>query len=301
MGVPWERVGTVNAQLGEGPHWDAESGRLLWVDITGRKLHVYHPASGAETSYSFERMVSAVLPDSGGGFLLAMQDGVYRFDEESGESATLREIAPIESELPRNRLNDAKCDRAGRLWVGSMSMDNEPNAGGLYVLETDGRLRQALSGVGCSNGLAWDGERKTMYYIDTPTRRVDRFAYDEATGEIDRRETVIRFPEFEGLPDGMTIDSEGMLWIAHWGGGRVSRWNPQCGEKLSEIELPAPLVTSCVFGGEQLDELYVTTAREGLKEATLLHYPLSGSLFKLRPGVKGTASRRYGAYNERRR
>lgn len=278
-----ELIVDAQAELGEGPYWDAESKQLYWVDITGKKLRIYDPITGGEVVRSFDQMVSAVIPTTTGGLLLAMEDGVYLSQTEG--SPVL--LTSIEADLPRNRANDAKCDRQGRLWVGTMSMDDEPKAGGFYVVESGGFTRQVLSGIGCSNGMAWDYSRSKMYYIDTPTRQVDVFDYEEESGRISNRRLAFQIPTTTGYPDGMTIDSEGMLWVAHWGGGCVSRWNPDTGEQLGLIRVPAPLVTSCTFGGDDLTELYITTARIGMHEKELHDYPFAGGLFMVKPGVSG--------------
>jgi sugar lactone lactonase YvrE len=279
------------AELGEGPHWDAESNQLYWVDIMGRKLRIYDQIIKSEEVRSFDLMISAVIPTAEGELLLAMEDGVY-LTQTDGTPVLL---TSIEADLPRNRTNDAKCDRHGRLWLGTMSMDNEPKAGGLYVLEPGGTCRQVLSGIGISNGLAWDYARSRMYYIDTPTGQVDVFDYDEDSGNIDNRRIAFRIPATEGSPDGMTIDGEGMLWVAHWGGGCVSRWNPDTGEQIGRIRVPAPLVTSCTFGGSDLTELYITTAKTGMNEEELRRYPHAGGLFMAKPGVSGLLPSNYRA------
>ncbi|QJD84286.1 SMP-30/gluconolactonase/LRE family protein [Cohnella herbarum] len=295
MNVIAELVMNVQAKLGEGPHWDEQSQSLLWVDITGRKIHVYDPKNDRETTFDFDRMVSAVIPAQDKGWVLAMQGGIYSFDPENG---VLEQIETVEPDLPRNRLNDAKCDPQGRLWAGTMSMDDSPGAGALYMLEQGGQLRMELTGIGCSNGLAWDERKQRMYYIDTPTRRVDAFDFEPSTGQIRNRETIIRFAESAGLPDGMTIDSEGMLWIAHWGGGAVSRWNPDTGEQIGEVTVPAWHVTSCAFGGPDLSDLYITSAREGMSREQLDRYPLSGGLFKVKTDVTGIRANRFGTRAE---
>lgn len=279
-----ELVIDAQAELGEGPHWDAESNQLYWVDVTRRKLRIYNRCTGSEIVRSYDRMVSAVIPTTAGGLVLAMEDGVYLSQFEN----SLVQLSSIEADLPLNRLNDAKCDRQGRLWVGSITMNDEaPASGGFYTVEPDGSTSRVLSGIGCSNGMAWDYKRSRMYYIDTPTRQVDVLDYDEESGHISNRRTAFQFPMGSGYPDGMTIDAEGMLWVAHWGGGCVSRWNPDSGEQIGRIRVPASLVTSCAFGGSDLSELYITTARIGLHEKELRKYPYSGGLFMAKPGVRG--------------
>lgn len=287
-----ELVVDAKAALGEGPHWDGPSGLLYWVDISGSTLHCYNRSLSKEDRYEFDQMVSAVVPAKDGSLILTMQDGIYRYERSEG---MLRQLVPVEPELTRNRLNDAKCDSYGRLWAGTMSMDGQPEAGGLYMLSSeDCVIQKTLGGIGCSNGLAWDERRGFMYYIDTPTRRVDCFDYTAKSGQITNRRTVISFSQDAGYPDGMTIDEEGMLWIAHWGGGCISRWNPATGQQLEEIVIPASLVTSCAFGGPALDELYVTTARVGMSAASLDQYPSAGGLFMIKPGVKGLPANTFG-------
>ncbi|WP_240644396.1 SMP-30/gluconolactonase/LRE family protein [Paenibacillus paeoniae] len=278
------------ALLGEGPHWDEESKQLYFVDIEGKSVHVYHTVTNGHEIHRFEKRVSSVVPSKDGSLIVTLDDGIYRYHPHSGE---LEVIAHIEADMPDNRFNDAKCDSAGRLWAGTMGTGNAKDQGSLYRLERDGEPVRVVTGVGCSNGLAWDESKNCMYYIDTPKLAVDRFHYDSGTGEISGRETIIEWPSKEGYPDGMTIDSEGMLWIAHWGGGKVSRFDPDTGKRLAEIEVPALYVTSCVFGGERLDELYITTARVTLSEDEHTLYPHAGGVFMTKPGVTGTPSRRF--------
>ncbi|WP_150275997.1 SMP-30/gluconolactonase/LRE family protein [Paenibacillus tepidiphilus] len=284
-----ELVPVGKARLGEGPHWDEMRRELLWVDIEGRQLRVYHPEKGQEDVFHFAKMVTAVVPAAGGGWVLALEDGIYSF---SGQGEP-RLLAPVEQDQPGNRLNDAKCDSQGRLWFGSMSMEGKQNAGAFYCLDTDGTVRRILDGVGISNGMAWDESRGRMYYIDSLTRGVDALNYEPGSGEVSGRQQIVQFGEDEGIPDGMTIDSEGMLWVAHYGGACVSRWNPLTGERLGKIGVPAKNVTSCTFGGEQLDELYITSARGSMSVEELKDWPDTGGLFRVRPGVQGVPANRY--------
>ncbi|MFF2888804.1 SMP-30/gluconolactonase/LRE family protein [Paenibacillus sp. NPDC057967] len=279
------------AALGEGPHWDAETNQLYFVDIDGRALHVYDTVSRNHRMHRFDKRVSAVIPAVDGSLIVTLEDGIYNYYPDSG---ALHVIALIEAEMPDNRFNDAKCDPAGRLWAGTMSTGYAKDQGSLYRLERGGEPARVVTEVGCSNGLAWDESKGCMYYIDTLKLAVDRFRYNSGTGEISGRETVIKWPSKEGYPDGMTIDNEGMLWIAHWGGGKVSRFDPDTGKRLAEIEVPALYVTSCVFGGARLDELYITTARVVLSEDEHALYPHAGGVFMAKPGVTGTPSRRFG-------
>ena len=221
-----------------------------------------------------------------GGVVAALRDGFAFIDTDTAE------VSPIcdpEEDKPESRFNDGKCDPAGRFWAGTCSETCDvAGAGSLCCLDADLQTRKALDNLTIANGLAWSPDRKTMYYIDTPTFEVWAFDYDLETGEIRDRRTAVPVPEDAGFPDGMTIDAEGMLWVAHWGGSRVCRWNPDTGEKLGEVRLPVQNVSSCVFAGESLDTLYITTSRLGLEEEALKDQPLAGGLFCVTPGVPGT-------------
>jgi sugar lactone lactonase YvrE len=202
-------------------------------------------------------------------------------------------LAEVEAHLPENRFNDGKCDPAGRYWAGTMSLTDQPSKGALYQLEADHTVKRLIPDVSISNGLAWTSDGGTMYFADTPTRQIAAFDYDLVTGDVNNRRTVVHIPEDQGFPDGMTIDSEGMIWVAHWDGWQVSRWNPNTGEQLCAIPVPASQVTSCTFGGPDLDQLFITTARVGLDEEELSKQPLAGGVFRAMPGVKGVPANRY--------
>jgi sugar lactone lactonase YvrE len=163
-----------------------------------------------------------------------------------------------------------------------MSFSEAPGAGGVYVLGNDLSVTQKMEGVTVSNGMAWSTDHQTFYYIDSPTFEVVSYRYDKRTGNITNKKTAIKFEKKEGSPDGMTIDREGMLWIAHWDGWQVARWNPETGEKLAQIPLPVAKASSCAFGGELFEDLYITSAREGLTKDELERQPLAGSLFVVR-------------------
>ncbi|WP_419891974.1 SMP-30/gluconolactonase/LRE family protein [Paenibacillus xylanexedens] len=280
------------ALLGEGPSWDAENNRLLWVDIESFKVHVYDPATGQDQAYDVGEHVGAVVPYRGDEVVVALRSGFHTYHLLTSE---LQAIEDPEQDKDTNRFNDGKCDAKGRFWAGTMSMNNESKAGSLYCLEQGQPVRTMVQGVSTSNGLGWSPDRQTMYYIDTPTRSIDRFDFDLTAGTIQNRTSVIHIAEEFGFPDGMTVDGEGMLWVAHWGGGRVTRWNPHTSELLQQIEVPADQVTSCCFGGPDLEELYITTARIGIKEERLKETPDAGSLFVIRPGVKGQETHTYGS------
>ena len=195
---------------------------------------------------------------------------------------------------PSLRFNDGKCDPAGRFWVGTFDLEQKPHAGTLYRLDPDGSLHVMLRGITNSNGIAWSLDKKLMYYIDTPTLTVQAFDYDHATGAIANPRVIIRIPEGAGFPDGMTIDAEGKLWVALWGGGAVHRYHPATGALLQAVAVPAPYTSSCAFGGPDLKTLYITTARGGLSPEQLEEFPESGNVFAVEPGVAGVPALFYG-------
>lgn len=286
-----ELVLDAKASLGEGPSWDDKKGLLYWVDIIGEKIHVFDPVKEKDRTIQMGQFVTAVVPGGTDELILAMHHGLYRLNLEKEE---LSFIADPESQYPDNRFNDGKCDASGRFWAGTMATDESANKGAFYCLEKDYTVRKIFDGVTISNGMAWDESNKTMYYIDTPTQKVVAFDFDLASGSVENKRTALVFPDGKGYPDGMTIDEEGMLWIAHWGGSMISRWHPNTGECLDSVSVPASQVTSCVFGGKRLDELYITTARNGLTSEELASQPSAGGLFKVKPGVRGTRTHRFG-------
>jgi len=268
------------ATLGEGALWHPIEQKLYWVDIEGKTLHIYDPATGQDRLLSTGQKVGTVVPIRGGGALVALQDGVHKINTATGEM----EFVVNAEKDPKIRYNDGKCDPAGRFWVGTMAGNQQA---ALYRVDGDGSIHQMLDKVTISNGIVWSADRKTMYYVDTPTQKVMAFDYDHDSGEISRPRVAVEVPSDMGSPDGMTIDEEGKLWVAHWGGSCVARWDPMTGKLLQKITVPGPHTTSCAFGGENLDILYITTARQGLNEDQLREFPLSGGVFSVKPGVRG--------------
>jgi sugar lactone lactonase YvrE len=269
--------------LGEGPSWDPATRTLLWVDIVGCAFQRLDPATGRVARRGLDAKVSAVVPRAGGGLAFALPDGIWVAENDDGP---LAHVAAIEADDPATRLNDAKCDPRGRLWVGSMADDERPGAGSLYRVEPGGRPDPVLTGLTISNGIAWSPDERRMYFIDSATSRVDVLDYDPATGAATGRRPLLEIPEDAGVPDGMTVDAEGCLWVATWDGWSVRRYTPN-GRLDRVIRLPTARVTSCAFGGEGLSDLYVSTARHGLSGAQLAAQPLAGGLFAVRPGVGG--------------
>lgn len=265
--------------LGEGPLWDAARKVICWVDILRGEIHEYSPTQKTHTTMPVHQMIGSVAVCNNGNFIAALQNGFAFINRDSGEISM---IADPEIHLPNNRFNDGKCDPAGRFWAGSMSKSDEAGAANVYTMHNDLSLIKKIERVTISNGMAWSLDHKTFYYIDTPTFEIAAYEYDNNTGHISNKKTIININELDGNPDGMTIDSEGMLWIAHWGGWQVTRWNPFTAEKLLTIKLPAEKITSCAFGGDNLDDLYITSAKVDLSDEELKLQPLAGSLFVIR-------------------
>jgi sugar lactone lactonase YvrE len=272
--------------LGEGPVWDHRRGRLYWMDIEGGAVHWYDPATGAHRAIPTGQYVGCAAVRKSGGLVIALKSGFAALDPDTG---VLTQLADAESHRPGNRFNDGKCDPAGRFWAGTLALDEDrgEGQGALYCLDSDHRVHRKLDDVWISNGLAWTADARTMYFIDSPKQRVVAYACDPATAAIADPRTVIEVPGELGYPDGMTIDEEGMLWIAHWDGGRVCRWNPRTGGRLADILVPVSRPTSCVFGGDDFGTLYITSARTRLKPEVLAAQPLAGGIFTCRPGVRG--------------
>ncbi|MEU1003281.1 SMP-30/gluconolactonase/LRE family protein [Streptomyces tibetensis] len=274
MTTPYEVAVRAEAELGEGPTWDAATGRLLWIDILGSRLHTYDPATGRRTLRRTEQHIGAVKPRAGGGLVLNLRDGVGLLDPDGAFRWLHHE--PV----PGRRANDAAVAPDGALWAGTMRYDEAPGGGTLSRLTGDGTAEVVLDDVAVSNGTGWSPDGRLMYYVDSPTRRLDVF--DHADGRITGRRTLAEIEESAGFPDGLTVDAEGCVWVALWQGSAVRRYTPD-GELDRVIELPVPLVTACAFGGDGLSDLYVTTARVGLTDPPAL----AGSLFVVPGAGKG--------------
>lgn len=279
------------ATTGEGSIWHPDRQTLFWVDIEGQTLYEYDPEKDECGSWKFDRMISTVVPETDSTVIVALQNEIVRINLHGGQTVS---IAPIPDKEGKVRCNDGKCDPAGRLWVGTMGFGAPKGAGTLYCVSPDGKVSTKIKKVTISNGIVWSSNRKFMYYNDTPTRKIARYRYDADNGDILFDGIAVSLSEDAGAPDGMTIDSNDNLWVAQWGGHGVYCYNPYTGELLAKVNVPAPHVASCAFGGKKMDVLYITTARAGLSEEQLQEYPLSGSVFSCKPGVKGVASNSFG-------
>jgi sugar lactone lactonase YvrE len=278
------------AIVGEGAIWDDEKQVLYWVDIMGNSLYAYDPVADKNTAYHVGQHVGTVVPKNEAEVMVAVYEGFATFKLASQELALINNP---EAGLPDNRFNDGKCDPAGRFWAGTMAYQNQSTQGALYRMDPDYSVHKMVGNVGISNGLAWSLDQATMYYIDSIPYNVKAYDFDLETGNIGQERIIIDVPQEAGMPDGMTIDEEGMLWIAHFGGGRVCRWHPDSGELLQTIHLPVSQITSCAFGDKELDTLYITSAAirrsEGAPEE-----PHAGALFSIKPGCRGLQSFRFG-------
>ncbi len=276
-----ELILDAKATVGEGPVWDHRQGVLYWVDIMQGHLHIYDPHADSKTTHEIGQYVGAAVPRQEGGLVMALHHG-FAFYNDATQS--LEMLKDPEADLPGNRFNDGKCDPAGRFWAGTMEIEEKNPTGSLYCLNPDLSIEKKLSNLNISNGMAWSGDHAKMYFIDTLTFKVQCFAYELTTGEIAYERDVVKIDnEKLGFPDGMTIDAEGNLWVAMYDGGKVCCFDPATGELLEQIEVPAKKSSSCAFGGENLDTLYITSIARDTDETD----PQAGGLFAVQPGVKG--------------
>lgn len=299
-----ELILDAKAALGEGPAWDSKTQTLYWVDILEKRVY-----AGTRILTKLDELIGCLAPRKNGHLILALSGAetlsgaegrlsfadLDPFGQTQGRPGTgqLTVLASLDSEPPANRFNDGKCDPAGRFLAGTMDMNEKYPNGSLYSFDGKETTR-LLDGITISNGLAWSPDHKTFYYIDTPTREVKAFDYDPGTGQIANPRLAICIRESFGWPDGMTSDTEGNLWIAMWGGAQVTKWNPNSGKLLEQVSIPALHTSSCVFGGRDMNELHVTSARVGMSAADLKKYPLSGGLFKVVTNVVGMPTFEFG-------
>ena len=280
-----------NCELGEGPMWHIERKSFFWVDIYGKAFYEYNWQSGDIRRWQLGLQVSLVVENKDDNLILGTENGLAAFDLQT---ETAKWLLNIEKDISTNRSNDGACDASGRLWMGTMARDFAKGQGSLYCVDKNFSVTKKLDNITISNGLRWSLDNKRMYFIDTPAQCVQSFLFDEETGNIKFEKVVIEIDKQKGSPDGMAIDEEGMLWIAQWNGFGVYRWNPLTGKLLSKITLPVPQVSSCAFGGENLDHLFITTARENMSNDDFKKYPESGNVFIVQPGVKGVPAFKFG-------
>ena len=278
------------ATLGEGAIWNQKEKLLYWIDIEEGILHKFNPVSVEDKQFNLNKKIGTVVPSEKGGLIVALEDGIYHYDIINDSISFIVNPAENSSEI---RFNDGKCDPAGRLWAGTMSLTGKQKEGALYCLNKDGTIEKKIDSVSISNGIVWSLDNTRMYYIDTPTGKVKEYDYELTTGKISFTKNAVVISPDMGHPDGMTIDSKGNLWIALWGGSAVGCWDPENGKLLCKINVPVLNVTSCAFGGENLETLFITTASQGIPQVELEKYPYRGGLFKADPGVKGVPAFSY--------
>ena len=283
-----ERLLDLTMSLGEGPVWDEQTNTLHWVDILPCRLWRHDFAGNQTTSQELGNSAGMCCLTQDGGMVAALSHSIVLLKD--GTSQVLAEN--IEPEWPGNRFNDGKCDAAGRLLTGTMDKNGTPGRGSLYRLEEGRPLKKLLGDITVSNGLGWSPDSRFLYYVDTPSGFLWRFEYDLDTGTLQNRTALIDYRGEEGSFDGICVDAEGCLWAAHWGGHQISRWDPKTGRKLLRVDIPAPFVTSCCFGGERMDKLFITTAGE--EAARSEGFPLAGSLFIAETGIQGLPAARFG-------
>jgi sugar lactone lactonase YvrE len=272
-------------QLGEGPFWDERRQALLRVDIANGAVHCWDPATGDGTTRRFDGEVSAVVPRLARHGQVVACGHRLMFDDGTV-------LAEVERDIATNRFNDCKCDPRGRLWAGTMSTRRTPGAAALYCLTPGRQLKRVISETTISNGLGWSPDGTLMYFIDSTTQRVDVLDFEADTGRVSGRRELVAIDRDDGLPDGLTVDAEGGIWVCLFGGAAVRRYDER-GRLDAVVELPVTNPTSPVFGGPRLTTLYVTSARHRLSSEQLAREPLAGAVLALDPGVAGRPGNRF--------
>jgi sugar lactone lactonase YvrE len=273
----------LRADVGEAPHWDERTETLLFVDLTAGAVFRYDQSGVQLGSFSVGQEVSAVVPRRGGGLVLAVRDGIAAV---SDSGADFELTAPVERDIHGNRMNDAKCDPSGRLFAGTTAFDFSPHSAALYRVAADWSFEPVVRDVTQSNGIAWSPDGRQMYFIDSATQGVDVLDFDVGTGSVGNRRRLVTIARAHGVPDGMTADNRGNLWVACFGGAAVRCYSP-AGALLDEVLFPVAQVTSCAFGGADLADLYVTTAAYRMSADQRQREPLAGATFVCRPGAAG--------------
>ncbi len=280
-----ECVVKAEAIVGESPLWSTHERVLYWVDITGQKIHRFNPRSAVNDTFHLPQPVTSVGLREKGGLVITLRNDFAFFNPETGD---LKLLSDPEEDKPYDRFNDAKCDRQGRFWAGTMD-DVKWNAphGSLYRLDPDTKVTCMKTSVICANGLGWSPDNRVFYFTESFRYGIYAYNFDLDTGNISSRRLFASIDRnSDGFPDGLTVDEEGYVWSVHNAVGRVVRYSPS-GAVDHVIEIPVPRPTSCIFGGDHLDVLYITSARETMTPEEIAQAPLSGSLFAVKPGVKG--------------
>ena len=286
----WEAAAT----LGEGTCWSARTQSLWWVDILGRRLFRWRPADDQRSQWQFSEEISAVAERRDApGLIVTLRRGYALFDPNVPGALPIDLYQPTD-EPAGNRFNDGKCDRSGRFWAGTMDFACKAPTGALYRYDASGQCVRHALGFNVTNGPTWSRDERTMYFNDTVRGRVHAFDFDADTGAITNQREWLRFARGDGLPDGMTTDAAGRLWLAHWGGACVSCHDPVSGSELGRVKLPTDHITNCAFGGPDLRTLFITSARSELSAAQLAAQPLAGGLFAIELGEPGVPAQMFG-------
>ncbi len=276
------------AELGEGPLWDPFRQQLLFVDIMRGHIHVFDPMTGKDDVIDVGRPIGAVGCTRSGGWIAAAAQGFYRVDPHTGRVSLVAEA----TDRLDVRMNDGYVDPWGNFWAGTTSLDRRAGQGTLYRLDAEGNVFTMLEAVTTSNGIDWSPDGRQVYYVDTRTRRIDTFDVGDDLTSLVHRRVFVDLTAETGRPDGLIVDAEGGVWIALWQGSAVRRYRPD-GRLDQVIELPTALVTKCAFGGPELTDLFITTARRDLSASELDRQPLAGAVFRAVPGVRGQPTRFY--------
>ena len=281
-----ESIVSSQNKLGEGPLWSVREQALYWVDIRQKRIERFQPSSNLHQVFQFDIAVTALGFRARGGFIAATAQGVAFLQLPS---TTLDIVAQPEADKPHNRFNDGAVDPGGRFWCGSMydgPETDEPTEGRLYRLDVGKSVHLMQTGMTICNGLGWSPDFKTMYFTDTLRRSIYAYDFDVSSGAIGARRVFVDSSAETGFPDGMAVDSDGCVWSARWGGWKVTRYD-QTGKVEREISLPVECPSSCAFGGAGLNELFITSAWDGLTDDQRRRQPLAGNLFRLMTDIQG--------------
>jgi sugar lactone lactonase YvrE len=287
---PLESVVPLSAELGESPLWEAKQQALYWVDVRGNALNRYDPESGANRVVPTAESAHAIALTRSRRLLAVLDASLAFLDPESG---VLEPLVRLVQGIDDN-LNDGQCDRMGRMWVGAKARDWVTPIGGLWRVDPDGSAHRQDEGMQLSNGMGWSPDNRTMYFIDSAPRVIYAYDFDFAAGTVRNRRVLVRIAEEHGLPDGMTVDRDGFLWVAQWNGGRVVRYDPE-GRIERVLLTPVRRPTSVTFGGRDLDTLYVTSGTMRMTPEERAREPLAGNVFRLRTEFQGLPEPRFAA------
>ena len=283
MSLQFDLFSDYSCELGEGPFWDSKISRLHWVDIIGKKIISQNLDGSNIHALEVDGNPGCVVLSDNGKMVVGLDNQISLLDVNGDILNALADS----NEGSGLRFNDGKCDPSGRFWVGSMDRKEKNKLGSLYSWNSIEGLVNREQGVTVSNGMGWSPDNSLFYYIDSPTREVSVYDFDLSTGSINNKRRFISFSEEDGFPDGMTIDNEGRLWIAFWGGSKIMCVNPDSKAIEEVVSFPVSKITSCAFGGEKMDRLFITSAKVQVNEED---EPMAGKTFVVSPGVKGQPS-----------